>query len=53
MRRLILGLMAAIVVAVSGCAVYVPEPPRAYVAVPAPVIVAPGWGWGYYHGRRW
>ena len=33
----------------SGCAVYA-TPPRAYVVAPAPVVVAPAWGYGY---RRW
>jgi hypothetical protein len=51
MRRFILPLIATILVSLSGCAVYVPPPPRAYVAVPAPVIVAPGWGYSHWH--RW
>ena len=37
---------------ISGCAVYGP-PPRAYVVVPAPVLVVPGWGWGYHEHHRW
>ncbi len=47
-------LLAAIVISAvtSGCAVYVPAP-RAYVAAPVPVVVAPVWGFGFYGGRHW
>ena len=47
-------LLAAIAISAvtSGCAVYVPAP-RAYVAAPVPVVVAPVWGFGFYGGRHW
>lgn len=50
MRKLILSVTAMAIVALSGCAVYVPAP-RAVVVAPAPaVIVTPGY---YYHSHRW
>jgi len=51
MRRLALVLLAVSVFSVTGCAVYVPPPPRAYVVAPAPVVVVPGWGYPHWH--RW
>ena len=58
MKKIIVALAALFL---SGCAVYaeppsasiyIPGPPRVYVA-PAPVVVAPYPYWGWRHGDRW
>jgi hypothetical protein len=56
MRKLITGVLAAILL--GGCATYagpVPPPPAGVYVAPPPVVVAPGpvwWHWGGYHGWR-